>query len=209
MYSTSFFFFSINIVFSYVDPPSTIMYIVFVDFNKSSLKKTRSITSPTQTHNILHHTYAKTTIFSNARYTTHIPRDPHTVTSTAIKSNMRHIHTSIVSRYLSTRGNTKILCTLPLHIISSEDTLIRSLVVPWPNSEQINHPFSNHTYTTSTPTHIHHYYDPFITHIHSIHVISSTHPHAHQVVTPGFMDKHRQRGYWPDRPQTGRWDSPH
>ena len=32
---------------------------------------------------------------------------------------MRHIHTSIVSRHLSTRGNEKILRTPPPHIISS------------------------------------------------------------------------------------------
>ena len=31
------------------------------------------------------------------RYTTNIPTDPHTVTTTDIKTNMRHIHTSIVS----------------------------------------------------------------------------------------------------------------
>ena len=31
---------------------------------------------------------------------------------------MRHIHTSIVSRHLATRGNNKILCTPPPHISS-------------------------------------------------------------------------------------------
>ena len=36
---------------------------------------------------------------------------------------MRHIHTSIVSRHLSTRGNNKILRTPPPHIISSEEIL--------------------------------------------------------------------------------------
>ena len=34
---------------------------------------------------------------------------PHIVTTTDIKTNMRHIHTSIVSRHLATRGNNKIL----------------------------------------------------------------------------------------------------
>ena len=40
----------------------------------------------------------KNTIFNNGRYTTKIPTDPHTVSTTDIKTNMRHIHTSIVSR---------------------------------------------------------------------------------------------------------------
>ena len=36
---------------------------------------------------------------------------------------MRHIHTSIVSRHLATRGNNKILRTPPPHISSSEEIL--------------------------------------------------------------------------------------
>ena len=76
---------------------------------------------PTQIHNISHDSYAKHTIFNDARYTTNI----HTVTTTDIKANMRHIHTSIISRHLSTRGNNKILRTLPPHIISTEETLSR------------------------------------------------------------------------------------
>ena len=51
--------------------------------------------------------------------------DTHTVTTTDIKTNLHHIHTSIVSRYLATRGNTKILRTPPTHIISSEEILPR------------------------------------------------------------------------------------
>ena len=38
---------------------------------------------------------------------------------------MRHIHTSIVSRHLATRGNTTILRTPPPHISSSEERLPR------------------------------------------------------------------------------------
>ena len=65
----------------------------------------------------------KNTIFNNGRYTPIIPTDPHTVTTTHIKTNMCHIHTSIVSRHLATRGNIKILCTPPPHISSSEERL--------------------------------------------------------------------------------------
>ena len=38
---------------------------------------------------------------------------------------MRHIHTSIVSRHLATRGNNKILRTPPPHTSSSEERLPR------------------------------------------------------------------------------------
>ena len=41
------------------------------------------------------------------------------------KTNMRHIHTSIVSRHLAIRGNNKIVHTPPPHISSSEDRLPR------------------------------------------------------------------------------------
>ena len=37
-------------------------------------------------------------------------------TTTDIKTNMCHIHTSIVSRHLATRGNNKILHIPPPHI---------------------------------------------------------------------------------------------
>ena len=46
-------------------------------------------------HNILQHSKAKkNTIFNNGHYTTNIPTDPHTVTTTDIKTNMRHIQTN-------------------------------------------------------------------------------------------------------------------
>ena len=67
----------------------------------------------------------KPTIFNNIRYTTNIPTDPHTITTTDIKTNMHHIHTSIGSRQLATRGNNKVLHTPPPHISSSEEILPR------------------------------------------------------------------------------------
>ena len=87
---------------------------------------TTSITSLTQTYNILQHSKAKkNTIFNNDRYTINIPTDPHTITTTDTKTNMRHIHTSIVSRHLATRDNHKILRTPLPHISSSEEILPR------------------------------------------------------------------------------------
>ena len=91
---------------------------------------------------------------------------------------MHHIHTSIVSRHLATIGNNKMLRTTPPHISSSEEIFPASLVAPLPNSEQINHSFSNHTYTKSMLNHIYDHYDhyaPFVTLTYTKHIISSTH----------------------------------
>ena len=60
-----------------------------------------------------------------------------------------------------------------------------SLVAPMSNSEQINYTFSNHTYTKSTPNHIHHHYAPFVTltYHNRHHLFTCTHIRTH-----GFMD---------------------
>ena len=78
--------------------------------------------------------------------------------------------------HLAKRGNNKILRTPPPHIGSSEERLLASLVAPLPNSEQINLPSSNHTYTRSTPNHFHHHYAPSETPTYTTHTISSTSP---------------------------------
>ena len=58
-----------------------------------------------------------------------------------------------------------------------------SLVAPLSNSEQINHPSSIHTYTKSTPKHIHHHYAPSVTLAYTPHII-----------TPVFVDRpHRSK----------------
>ena len=87
-----------------------------------TLPHTRAPTAPRLTIKTENTT---STIFNNSRYTTNIPTDPHTVTAKDIKTNMRHIHTSIVSRHLATRGNNKILRTPPPHTSSSEEILPR------------------------------------------------------------------------------------
>ena len=45
-----------------------------------------------------------------------------------------------------------------------------------PRLIQTNLPSSNHTYTKSTPKHIHHHYTPSVTSTHTTHTISSTAP---------------------------------
>ena len=122
----------------------------------------------------------KATIFNNGSYTTNIPTYPQTITTTYIKTNMRQVHTSIVSSDLATRGNNKILCTPPPHIMSSEEILPRLTRRTLACSTQniINHPSSNHIYTKSMQNHIHHRYAPFVTLTHTTHTISST-AHTH------------------------------
>ena len=90
-------------------------------------QKTQHPSHPLHKHTTYFNTprLKKPTIFNNGRYTTNIPTDPHTVTTTDIKTNMRHIHTSIVSRHLATRGYYKILRSPPSHISSSEEILPR------------------------------------------------------------------------------------
>ena len=138
-------------------------------------ENTTSITSPTQTHNILQHSKAKKHYFNNGRYTRNIPTHPHTVTTTDIKTNMRHIHTSIVSRHLATRGNNKILRTPPPQISSSEERLPcltrRTLTQLRTNKS----PFLK-SYSKSTPKHLHHHYASSVTSTHTTHIISSTAP---------------------------------
>ena len=50
---------------------------------------------------------------------------PQTITTTDIKANLCHIHTSLVSRHQATRHNNKLLRTPPRHISSSEEILPR------------------------------------------------------------------------------------
>ena len=177
-----------------------------------------SITSTTQTHNILQHSKAKNTIFINGRYTTNIPTDSHIITTTDIKTNMRHIHTSIVSRHLATRGNNKTLRTPPPHISSSEERLPRLTRRTLAQFRTNKSPFlksylhkvdakSITSITTLPPLH----------HPHTRHTPSlQLQPHTYHTVTPGFVD----RPSWSDgvagqiesyagEPNAGWSDSPH
>ena len=138
----------------------------------------------------------KTTIFNNARYTTNISTNPHIVTTTDIKTNMRHIHTSIVSRHLTTRGNNKILRTPPPHISSSEEILPRIIRRTLAQLITIKSPFLNSYLHKIAPNHIHHHYAPSGTLTHTTRIISSNTPtytpHSHPWIC---VDRPR----WSDR----------
>ena len=105
---------------------------------------------------------------------------------------MRHIHTSIVSMHLATRGNNKILRTPPPHISSSKERLAASLVAPLPNSEQtISLPQIIHTQSRRQNTSI--TTIPPLQHPHTRHTSSrQLHPHTHHIVTPAFVDRPRR-----------------
>ena len=98
-----------------------------LQLNASQYKqKTQHTSHPLHKHTTYFNTpRLKTHYFNNGRYTANIHTDPHTVTTTDIKTNMRHIHTSIVSRHLATRDNNKILLTPPPHTSSSVERLPR------------------------------------------------------------------------------------
>ena len=121
-------------------------------------------------------------IFNNGRYTTNILTDPHTVTTTDIKTNMRHIHTSIVSRHLATRGNNKILRTLPPHTSSAEEIRPR---LPHRTLAQLR--------TNKSPflkSCLHKVDDK--SHPSPLCPLCNTHTHdTHHTVTPGFVDRPR------------------
>ena len=87
---------------------------------------------------------------------------------------MCHIHTSIISRHLATRGNKKYCAHLHHTLLALKRDFPTSLVAPLPNSEQTNLPSSNHTYTKSLPNHIHHHYAPSATHD-THHLFNCTH----------------------------------
>ena len=113
------------------------------------------------------------------------------VTTSAIKTNVRHIHTSIASRHLATRGNNNILRTAPPHIISSEEILIRitrrTLAQLITNISTFLKSYLHEVYAKRHPSPL----SPFVTDTHntsSLHL----HSHTHHIVTPGFVDRPRR-----------------
>ena len=102
---------------------------------------------------------------------------------------MRHIHTSIVSMHLATRGNNKILRTPPPHTSSSEEILTRltrrTLAQLWTNKS----PFlTSYLHKVDAKTHP----SPLCP-LCNIHTSSlQLHPHTHHIVAPGFVDRPRR-----------------
>ena len=64
----------------------------------------------------------KATIFHNNDHTNIIISDPN-ITTEECRENLKHIHITITSQYLSCRKNNKVTNTTPYDIYSSEQTL--------------------------------------------------------------------------------------
>ena len=111
---------------------------------------------------------------------------PPTVTTTDIQINMCHIHTSIVSRHLVTRGNNKILRTPPPHIGSSEERLPRLTCRTIAQLRKNKSPFlKSYLHKVDAKSHP----SPLcpLCNTQSLQL----HPHMHHTVTPGFVDRPR------------------
>ena len=119
------------------------------------------------------------------------PTNPHAYIAIHIISVSYRNHTSI-QRQLKTCVLQGVVLSVSLcahhhHTIAALKRYFpASIDAPMSNSEQIDHPFSNHTYTKSMPNHIHHHYAPFVTLTFTTHIISSTTPtyvpHCHPCI---------------------------
>ena len=152
-------------------------------------QKTQHISHPLHKHTTYFNTTKlKHTIFNNAHYTTNIPTDPHTVTTTDIKTNVRHIDTSIVSRHQATRGNDKILRTPPPHISSSEEILPCLTCLTIAQLRTNKTPFlKSYIHKVDAKSHPSPLCPLCNTHTHTTHIISSTAP-IHIRTTLSLLD---------------------
>ena len=106
---------------------------------------------------------------------------------------MRHIHTSIVSRHLATRGNHIILRTPPPHISSSEEILPRLTRRTLTQLRTNKSPFLKFIFTQSGRQITYITTMPPLQHSHTRYTSSlQLLPHTHHIVTPGFVDRPRR-----------------
>ena len=96
--------------FPYTSNYSSTPHNTNIKHNINHIPYTNTQHTPRQKNPLFSTTAATQQTFPHSHYNRH-------------KTNMRHIHTSIVSRHLATRGNNKILRTPPPHISSSEERL--------------------------------------------------------------------------------------
>ena len=166
----------------------------YISTRHNTNKNTTCIIPLIQTYSIRQHSKAqKPTIFNNVRCTTNIPTYPHTITTTDIKTNLHHIHTSIVSRHLATSGNNKILRTSPPHIISSEEMLHRITRRTLAQLRTNKSPFlKSYLQKVDAKSHPSPLCPLCNTHTHGHTSSLQLLPHTHHIVTPGFVDRPRR-----------------
>ena len=85
-------------------------------------------------------------------HTKHYHRPPHSHDNRH-KTNMRHMHTSIVSMHLATRGNNKILRTPPPHISSSGEILPHLTCRTLPQLRTNKSPFLTYLHKVDAKSH--------------------------------------------------------
>ena len=108
---------------------------------------------------------------------------------------MRHIHTSIVSKHLATRGNNKILRTPPSHSSSSEARLPGLTRRTLAQLRTNTFPFlKSYLHKVDAKTHPSPLCPLCNIHTHDTRHTSSLqlHPHTHHIVTPGIVDRARR-----------------
>ena len=160
----------------------------------------------------------KTTVFNNGRYTTNIPTDPHTITTTDIKQTCAiYIHLLSLG-ILVTRGNNKILRTPLPHISSSEEILPRLTRRTLAKLRTNNYSFlKSYLHKVDAKSHPSPLFPLCYTHTHNTHNLLYC-THIRTTLSP--LDLWTDRAGvtallagWTEKlaggPQTGRSDSPH
>ena len=127
---------------------------------------------------------------------------------------MRHIHASIVSRHLATRGNNKILRTPPPYISSSNEILPRLTRRTLVQLRTNKSPFlKSCLHKIDAKSHQSPLCSLCNTHTHNTHHLQ-LHSHTHHIVTPGFVHRHHrsdctvgqmygEAGWWTTRRNIG------
>ena len=106
--------------------------------------------------------YIKATIFHNDKHTNIIILKPD-ITSEECRKNLKHIHTTITSQYLSSRKSNKVTNTTPYGIHLSEETLPRHMCTKLTqlrtNKSPLLHTMNPETYTSQCPLCLSHTHD--------------------------------------------------
>ena len=90
-------------------------------------------------------TNMKATIFHNNKHTNIIISEPD-ITPEKCRENLKHVHTTITSQYLSSRKTTKLLTPHPMIFIHQNKHYYAICIQNWHSSKPTNHHFCKATY---------------------------------------------------------------
>ena len=171
-------------------------------------QKTQHPSHPLHKHTPYFNTPRLKILFSTTAATQQtFPQAPTQSLPTDIKTNMRHMHTTIVSRHLATRGNNKILRTPPPHISSSEERLPHLTRRTIAHLRTNKSPFlKSYLHKVDAKTHPSPLCPLCNIRTHDTHHPLQLYPHTHHIVTALLV-------IWTEKvaggPQAGTSDSPH